>query len=115
VPPREGEREKVERKLRRYRYLSNKSERLNGHKFQHPNFSQKTFNGKFGGKILEYNLIFFSNMQPFQRVNHFLGMYNIARKNTTAVYTSGDSERSFLITINFFLTLGYILQIFTKF
>jgi len=26
-----------------------------------------------------------SNMNPFQRINHFLGMYNIARKNTLGI------------------------------
>ena len=25
-------------------------------------------------------------MQPYQRVNHFLGMYNIARKNTLSIH-----------------------------
>lgn len=25
-------------------------------------------------------------MQPYQRVNHFLGMYNIARKNTLGIH-----------------------------
>lgn len=29
---------------------------------------------------------FLSQLQPHQRVNHFLGMYNIARKNTLSIH-----------------------------
>lgn len=29
---------------------------------------------------------FLSQLQPYQRVNHFLGMYNIARKNTLSIH-----------------------------
>ena len=29
---------------------------------------------------------FLTQMQPYQRVNHFLGMYNLARKNTLGMH-----------------------------
>jgi hypothetical protein len=42
-----------------------------------------------------------SSMGPFQRVNHFLGMYNIARKNTLGIHLK-RFQKEFPDDYNFF-------------
>lgn len=44
---------------------------------------------------------FLSSLQPFQRVNHFLGMYNIARKNTLGTHLR-KFQKKFPDHYNFF-------------
>lgn len=44
---------------------------------------------------------FLSNMLPYQRVNHFLGMYNIARKNTLGMHLR-KFRKEFQASYNFF-------------